>query len=127
MRYNQGMADQVEIQIPKKRVNERQAFTATAYFRTRSTKSASTPTTVEYRVDNLSTRTTAQDWTSLTPGGSVTVPIIPAHNAIQQASHTWGLGTTREERVQLVVVADRGLDTQAVGTQDWKVNNVFGV
>ena len=42
--------DQVEIQIPKTRVLEETNFIAVAYFRTRSTKSASTPTTVHYTV-----------------------------------------------------------------------------
>lgn len=121
------MADQVEIQIPKPKVSENDAFTATAYFRTRSTKVADTPTTVEYRVDNITTRTTQMEWTTVTPGTSVSISILPAHNAIQQASHTWGLGTTREEKVQLIVVADRGLSTQAVGHVTWKVRNLFGI
>ena len=113
-------ADQVEIQIPKTVVPEKTGFTATAYFRTRSTKAASTPTTVHYRVDCLSTRTQIKDWTSVSAASSVSIAIGSAENTIQDS-------TKARERRQLIVKADDGLSTQAIGHVEWLVDNLYGV
>jgi hypothetical protein len=111
--------DQVEIQIPKPTVTEGTGFTATAAFRTRSTKAASTPTTVKYRLDCLTTETLLADWTSLTPSSSVSIPVIGTYNAIQS-------DTNDVEVKQLTVKADDGLATQVVQSVRWKVENLFG-
>lgn len=120
------MADQIEIQIPKTIVPEGTNFTATAYFRTRSTKAAATPTTVDYRVDDLTTDTVIKDWTTATPGTSVALTMDYAINKIQGSSVTY-VGYPKYQRRQLTVRADSGLSTQAIGTVSWRVKNVRGV
>lgn len=118
--------DQVEIQIPKTVVDENSAFTATAYFRTRATAAAATPTTVDYRIDNVSTRQNRTGWTSVTPGTTATIPIKSSDNKImQQTSYRFG-GSIWEE-VQLIVAIDRGLDTEHVGHRTWRVENLYGI
>jgi len=112
--------DQVEIQIPKTRVLEETNFIAVAYFRTRSTKSASTPTTVHYTVEDLSTKQTITDWTSVSAASSVSLSITPTENAIQDY-------TNKFERRLLIVMADRGLSTQAVGKVTWIIDNLRGI
>lgn len=114
------MADQVEITLPKTKWLEETSFTATAFFRTRSTKAASTPTTVHYRVDDLKTGKVLTDWTTLTAAASVSVPITSAHNEIQDDSSAF-------ERKQLIVQADQGLSTQANGKAVWQVQNLLGI
>jgi hypothetical protein len=113
------MADQVAIQIPKTVFNERSAFTATAYFRTRSTAAASTPTTVHYKVSNLSTTETVQDWTSVSAAGNVSISITGSMNKILDSTH-------QQEKIELLVAADKGLDTESIGRAVWMVNNVYG-
>ena len=116
---NFRMADQIEIRLPKTQVNEDSAFTATAYFLTRSTKAASTPTTVHYRVDCLTTEKALKDWTSVTPGNSVSIAITAGMNNIQE-------GVSQKEHKQLIVQINRGLDTQVTQFAIWKVRNLFG-
>lgn len=111
------MTDQVAISIPRLRVNEGQAFTATAYFRTRSTAAAGTPTSVKYRVDCLTTQTELADWTSVTPSTSASIAITATHNAIQSDSNV-------TERKQLTVASDYGLATQAIESVTWEVLNL---
>ena len=114
------MADQVEIVLPKTKWLEETSFTVTAYFRTRSTSAASTPTTVHYRVDDLQTGKELTDWTSVTTGASVSISITSTHNEIQDDA-------TSFERKQLLVQADRGLSTQANGKAIWRVENLHGI
>lgn len=114
------MADQVEISLPKTRWNEAAAFTATANFRTRSTKASSIPTTVHYRVDDLTSQTAITEWTSVSTAASVSIPITSTENAIQGHSN-------RVERKQLLVKADDGLSTQAIGRVVWQVINHYGL
>ena len=113
------MSDQIEIQIPKTKVNEAESFIATAYFRTRATGAALAPTTIKYRVDCLSTRTLLKDWTSVSAAASVELTMTSAINAIQEDAKDW-------ERKQLTVKADDGLSTQTMGVKRWIVSNVFG-
>jgi hypothetical protein len=112
--------DQIAIQLPKTRVSENTTFPVTAYFRTRATKAASAPTTVHYRIDCLSTHSELQDWTEVATGENVTITISSANNAIQQ-------GTSRSERKQIIIQADRGLSTQVVNQATWLVNNILGI
>ena len=115
------MADQVEIQLPKTVFPEGSAFTATAYYRTRSTQAASTPTTVHYRVDCLTTKTKITDWTAVaSPSTSNSITITTTENAIQD-------NTNLTERKQIVVKVDSGLSTQYLGRATWTVENIYGV
>ena len=111
--------DVVAIVVPRPGVKERSAFTAIVYFATRSTGAAATPTNVYYRVDNLSTRTQIADWTSVSPGTSVSISITPTHNTIQDACNT-------VERVQLTVDLDHDLSTQVRESTDWEIKNLVG-
>jgi hypothetical protein len=118
--------DQIEIQIPKTIVAEKSAFTATAYFRTRSTGAAATPTTVHYRVDNVTAQKEMTGWTSVTPATSVSISITASDNVIQDLPV--GIrGGASFERVQLTVALDKGLSTQVTKTRMWRLNDIYGV
>lgn len=108
------MTDQVSILIPRPKVREGSAFTATAYFRDRATAAASTPTSIKYRVDCLTTGRSLADWTTVSAASTATIAITSTHNAIQSA------GT---ERKQLTVAADYGLSTQVTESAVWEVED----
>lgn len=115
------MADQIEIQIPNTLVNEETTFTATAYFRTRSTKAASTPTTIHYKVVDIGSRSTITDWTAVsTPAGNNDIVITSAQNEIIDDSNL-------RETKMLLVKADSGLATQVIETKMWRVTNLEGI
>jgi len=114
------MADQIEIQLPKTVINEENAFVATAYFRTRSSKAASIPTTIHYKVDCLTTKTPLIDWTSVSAAANVDLIMTSAVNTIQSADSHF-------ETKQLLVKSDSGLSTQAIGRTTWKVQNLHGI
>lgn len=111
--------DAVFIQLPKLRVKEDSAFTATVNFRTRSTGAAATPTNVKYRLDCLTTGLQLADWTTVSAASSVSISITATHNAIQNDSNEL-------ERKQLTVALDHGLSTQHTETAEWIVENVYG-
>jgi len=113
------MADQIAIRIPRTTWQEGSGFTATANFRARSTGAASTPTTVHYRVDCLTTLRQLADDTSVSTDDEVSIAITGTHNAIQNDCNDY-------EIKQLTVIADRGLSTQHVERVTWRVDNVFG-
>ena len=114
------LADQVEIQIPKTKVVEETSFPATAYFRTRTTKSASTPTTVHYRVDCLTTGKELQAWATVVAAANVSITMTTVFNEIQDDA-------SRLERKRLTVQADQGLSTQINGSVTWEVRNIQGI
>ena len=114
------MADLVRVTIPRTVVEEETTFSATAYFRQQSDDSESAPTTVHYKVTDLTTNTTIVGWTSISAAASVTIPITSTMNAIQQ-------GSSKREHRQLLVQADRGLSTQVTGRRVWKVENFKGI
>jgi hypothetical protein len=107
--------------LVNRRANERSAvaFTARFYDDSTDTWSTTTPTTVKYRVDDLESGSALIDWTSATPGTSVTITATAASNAIQNDCN-------REERRQLTVKADDGLATQWQETKTWWVRNLSG-
>jgi hypothetical protein len=111
--------DQIALSVPKPRVKEGSAFSATAYFRTRSTALATAPTTIHYRIDCLTTGTEIADDTSVTAASSATIAITATHNAIQSDGNT-------KERKQLTVITDSGLSTQHRETITWTVENLYG-
>jgi predicted Fe-S protein YdhL (DUF1289 family) len=117
---NTPVADQVEIVLPKTKFLEESTFTLTAYFRTRGTKTASTPTTIRYRVDCLKTKQEVLDWTSVSPAANVSIVISAANNQIRDNSN-------RFERKQIIVQADNGLTTQVNGKSVWQVKNLTGI
>lgn len=110
---------QIEIDLPDPRVYENTTFDVTAYFRNRATAAESAPTTIHYRIDDLSSRKQIRDWTSVSASGSVTITISASDNAIQDDSK-------KQERRQITVKADDGLSTQAIGAATWVVRNLVG-
>ena len=106
------------IKLPEPEYKEQSAFTATVYFRD-SSDAADTPTTVHYRIDDITTRTKIADWTSVTPGVSVSISVSPTNNKIVAEGNRW-------ERRQLTVSSDKGLTTETRDTVDWKVRNIRG-
>ncbi|QDP53223.1 MAG: hypothetical protein GOVbin7744_26 [Prokaryotic dsDNA virus sp.] len=117
------MADQVAVTIPKTIWPERSAFTATAYFRTRSSAASSTPTTVHYKIVNQSRKETVSDWTSATPGASVSIAVTAANNTLSNDNY----GGTKRQRFTLLVSSDKGTATEAIGAANYQVRDLFGV
>lgn len=114
------MADQIEIQIPRRSWKEGSQLTATAYFRDRATQAADSTTTAEYRLDCLTTGKQILDWTTLTPAGSISITITGAQNVIQS-------DVNKYERKQLTVMANRGLASgQSTGVITYDVENLKG-
>jgi hypothetical protein len=112
-------ADQIAISLPETRYNEGSAFTATVYFRTRSTAAATTPTSIKYRIDCLTSGTELADWTTVSAASSVSISITATHNAIQNDGNG-------HEIKQLTVASDYGLSTQHVEAVSWRVENLYG-
>lgn len=118
---NTFLSNQIEIQIPQTSVPEETTFTATAWFRDRDTQSASTPTTIQYRVDCLTTRREIVDWTSVSsPAGSNDIVMSATYNQILDDANNI-------EKKQLTVRVDTGLTTQVVRKKTWKVENLQGI
>ena len=114
------MASQVEISLPKTNVLEESAFTLTAFFRTRSTKAASVPTTFRYRIDDLHSNTEIRDWTTVSAAANVSIIISSSDNEIVD-------NAALLEQKQIIVQADNGLSTQVNGKAVWRVRNLVGI
>lgn len=114
------MADQIEIVMPETIINEQSTLTATAYFRDRATKASSTPTTIHYRLECLSTKREITDWTVVTtPAASNTIALSLTQNKILDDGNTW-------ETKQLIVKIDDTLSTQVIASKTYKVRNLQG-
>ena len=99
-------------------VKERQSFTATAYFRNNS-DAAEAPTTVEYRIDDLTSNSEILTWTTVTAASEVSITIKANENRI--------LGDSNQYEVrQLTVAADRDTDNETRDTYQWRVENIQG-
>ena len=115
------MTDQVEIAFPLTIVPEETTFTVTVYNRTRPTKVSSTPTTIAYRIDCLSTSEEITDWTTVaSPAASNTIVITADENQILDNSHNI-------ETKQITIKLDAGLSTQQIKPAQWKVRNLIGI
>ena len=77
---------------------------------------ASTPTTISYRVDCTTTGASMRTWTTLTPAAATTISLASADNAINDQSR-------RQEGRQVTVKTDSGLSTQAQDTFTYAVSN----
>jgi hypothetical protein len=114
-----AVADVIAIQIPKPSVKEGSAFTVTAYFRNRAAgAAATTPTTVKWRLDCLTTGEEIVDWTTVSAASNVSISITGTHNAIQ--------GGHDVETKQLTILLDDGLSTQYREATTWTVENLYG-
>jgi hypothetical protein len=76
------------------------------------------PTTLRYRVDNLSTGATVLDWTSGTATSNQTITVTGTQNTTSECG---------QQKMQLTVQADAGLSTVCVNTREWLVRNLAGV
>jgi len=114
------MADQIAIRLPKTQVEEEASFVATVSFRDRETDAASTPTTIDYRIDDITSQKVIVDWTSVTPASSVTITVPSSANEIKQNS-------SAKERKQLIVQTDRLLSTKSSNSARWWVTNIYGI
>jgi len=112
------MADQVELALPKTVFDERSAFTATVRFRDRATAAASTPTTAEYRLYNITHQTLVKDWTTLTPAAEISVTVEAGNNKI--------LGEGVAEVMQFLIASDRTLSTQVTEAAYYHIRNLRG-
>jgi hypothetical protein len=110
--------DQIEILIPRPTVNERAAFTATAYFRDSSDSTADAPSSADYRIDDPITGRVLRDWTTLTAAASIAIAITDDDNAVQ--------GCADREMRQITVRGNAG-DSQAIGRALWVVENLVGM
>ena len=99
--------------------NEGQSFTANFKFFD-SAWVASSPTTIRYRIDCLTSGSVVKDWTTVTAAQSVDIAVSSADNAVQNSNN-------RIERKQMVVQSNYGTPTQGVQTKDWDIVNLQGV
>ncbi len=103
------------INIPKHKVCEDSSFTATVRFRL--IDAATIPTTARYRIDDKFTEQIIRDWTTLTPASSIAITITPADNASVAIIR-------REERRQITIETNNGLDTQTRARAYWTVQTI---
>lgn len=113
------MADQIAIQLPATRIDERTNLPVTARFRTRSTGADSAPTTAHYKLFNMSTRDTIKEFTSLTAAADISFTLDARDLKIGDPTHEM-------ERIALTVVADKGLSTQVTKEVRFQIRNVGG-
>ena len=99
--------------------NEGQSFTATFKFFD-SNYVPSSPTTLRYRIDCLTSGVVVKDWTVVTAAQSVDIEVSPDDNAIQNTSSLL-------ERKQMVAQSNYETATQSVETKEWNVKNLQGV
>ncbi len=102
--------------ITRRQVNEGSAFTTVAKFYDDATEAwtASTPTSVRYRID--AGNHVIRDWTSGTPATSLTINVTATDNAIVSDCN-------QVEPRTLTVQCDANLATQYSETFDWTVKN----
>ena len=111
------MPDQIAIQIPRPSFREGSAFTATAYFRNRATQAADAPSSIKYRLDNLTTCETVLDWTTVSPAANVSIDITATQNAIRARC-------TTTERMQLTIASNPDAATQVRESVEWDVTDI---
>lgn len=107
--------------LVRNRIQERSGFTITPAFWDDSAYpwTANTPTTVDYRIDCLATGARVLDWTTVTPGTTVSIPISAAYNIIQNNCNPY-------EQKQITVRTNAGLSTQFQMPLVYRVENLYG-
>ena len=106
------------LRLPNPSYPEKSAFTVTAYFRD-SADAADTPTTIHYRIDDMTSRTNIVGWTSVTPGTSAAITVTGPNNSMVSNRNNW-------ERRQITVAADKGLSTETRDTAEYRLINNGG-
>lgn len=109
-------ADQIVFRFPRDRISDRSSLTVVARFRDRATDAEVTPTTVTYRLDNVTSGAEVADWTAATPGTTASIVTTPDNNE-HKVSLEW-------QQMRLTVAADRGLSTQYNESFDYWVRDL---
>jgi hypothetical protein len=78
-----------------------------------------TPTTVHWKLNDLTNCRTLQDWVQIPAQSVVDIDITPEQNAISGTCHDY-------QELVLSIQTDQGLDTQASGEQRYVVANLTG-
>lgn len=110
------MADQVALVAELPLVDACSGTTINAWFRDRATSTASTPSTIRYRVDCLTNGRNVINWTSVSAANSAVFEIPGTRNGIIANGNDY-------ETRQLMVELDTGLSTQVRNATTWKVKN----
>lgn len=111
--------DRVSIVIPWPIVNEGDRFGANLYFVDRDGETIEAPTTIDYRVDDITTRGSSipiRGWTTAAVGDSSSIDLASSDNALQSRYN-------KTERRLLTVCANRGLSSQVRGRVEWTIRN----
>lgn len=82
-----------------------------------------TPSTVRYRIKDLTNNRVVLDWTSVTPDSTVDIVITPSLNDIYDTDTR---NRRRFEERSVVVQADYGTDSQFVDEFLYRVINIRG-
>lgn len=88
-----------------------------------ASNTAYTPTTVRYRIKDLTNNRVVLDWTSATPASSVTITVTPSQNSIYDEDTRNRL---RYEERSVVVQADAGTDDQFTDEYIYRIINLRG-
>lgn len=105
---------------PRTRVQEGSTLRVRAYFVDPDTDAPTAPTTVRYRVDDLSTNQEMVGWTSVTAATEVIINVAASANVINDQ-------TDNRERRQITVEADAGLSTATRDQRTYFVENIRGI
>lgn len=103
------------INIPRHKVQEESSFTATVSFR--DIDAAVIPVSVRYRIDDKFTEQIIRDWKAVAPAAVITIGITPSDNKVVAI-------TRREERRQITIETDTGLETQTRERGYWTVQSI---
>lgn len=79
---------------------------------------ATTPTTMRYRIDDVDQGTAVLDWTSLTPGTTVSIVVTSAQNALRNC---------RVVEKRQVVVEAVDSDGPLRRTYDYEISDLQGI
>lgn len=113
------MSDQVEIRLSKTVINEGNNFTAQIDFRDRNTAASFLPVTVDYKIYNLTKEEVVLDWTSRAPSASISLFLAASLTDLDENASV-------DQRMELLVASNRGLNTQAMGRAHYKIRNIKG-
>ncbi len=106
------------IKFPDPYHKERSSITIAANFRNAS-DAAEAPTTVHYRIDNLSTGDNIVAWASVSASASVSITVKAGENIIKNEGN-------RRERYQITVAADKDTDDETRDVAFWICENIEG-
>lgn len=112
----------IQSKLSRGEVQEGSAFTLTAKFYDDSSDpwTLSAPSTIRYKISDLTGGTTVVDWTSVTPASSASIFVTGDQNAVL---NDW----LPSEQREILVQANAGLSTQYAESFRWRVLNSAGI